>query len=63
MEPEGPQTVFDLHEAQSTKGTTKFDVFWEEAEKYINEDVGTAVDDRRHATVTHLAKAISIRDF
>ena len=63
MEPEDPQTVFDLREARSTKGTTKFDVFWEEAEKYINEDVGAAVNDRRHATVTHLAKAISIRDF
>ena len=63
MEPEDPQTVFDLREARSTKGTTKFEVFWEEAEKYINEDVGAAVDDRRHTTVTHLAKAISIRDF
>ena len=45
MEPEDPLTVFDLREALSTKGTTKFDVFWEEAEKYINEDVGAAVDD------------------
>ena len=60
MEPENPQTVFDLREARSTEGTTKFDVFWEKAEKYINEDVGAAVDDRRHATVTHLTKAISI---
>ena len=56
-EPEDPQTVFDLDEARSTKGTTKFD------EKCINEDVGAAVDDRRHTTVTHLAKAISIQDF
>ena len=37
--------------------------FRDEAAKYIEEDIGTAVDDRRHNTVTHLAKAISIRDF
>ena len=63
MEPEDPQTLFDLREARSTKGHTKFQAFWDEAAKYIDEDVGTAVDDRRHTTITHLAKAISIRDF
>ena len=29
----------------------------------VNEDLGVAVDDRRHGEVTHLAKAISVRDF
>jgi hypothetical protein len=38
-------------------------VFWEEAKKFLNEDIGTSVEDRRHTTVTHLAKAISIRGF
>ena len=28
----------------------------------MEESVGTAVDDRRHGEVTHLAKAISVRD-
>lgn len=37
-------------------------MFWDEAKKYINEDLGVAVDDRRHGEVTHLAKAISVRD-
>ncbi len=60
MQPEDPQTLFDLREARSTKGHTTFEKFWEEAAKYTEEDIGTAVDDR---TVTHLAKAISIRDF
>ncbi len=41
----------------------QYDVFWNEAEKFINEDVGMAVEDRRHGQVTHLARAISIRDF
>ena len=62
MEPEDLQTVFDLREARSTKGATKFGVFWEKAEKYISEDVGAAMYDRRYTTVTHLAKAISIRE-
>ena len=39
----------------------KFEVFRSEAQKYINEELGVAVDDRRHGEV-HLAKAISIRD-
>ena len=63
MEPESPTTVIDLREVKHTESRTKFDVFWAEAEKYLNEDIGTAVDDRRHAQITHLAKAISIRDF
>ena len=30
---------------------------------FLSEDIGTAVDERRHSQVTHLAKATSIRDF
>ena len=63
MEPDDPQTVFDLREAHKPTGETKYQVFWDEAAKFINEDIGTAVDDRRHASVTHLTKAISIHDF
>ena len=40
----------------------KFNVFWDEAQKFINEDQGVAVDDRCHGEVTHLAKVISVRD-
>ena len=28
----------------------------------MNEDVGAAVDDRRHGEITHLARVISVRD-
>ena len=62
MEPEDPNTVIDLREVKSKETQTKFNVFWDEAKKFINEDLGLAVDDRRHGEVTHLAKAISIRD-
>ena len=63
MEPDDPQTIFDLREVRCSEKKTKHEGFWAEAEKFINEDIGTAVDDRRHCQVTHLAKAVSIRDF
>ena len=62
MEPEDPNTVIDLREVKNNDSKTKFDIFWDEAKKYINEDLGAAADDRRHGEVRHLAKAISIRD-
>ena len=40
----------------------KFDQFWSCAKEYIEEEVGTAADDRRHSTVVHVAKAISVWD-
>ena len=40
-----------------------FDVFWSKAKEYLEEDIGTAVDDRRQSGVVHVAKAISVRDF
>lgn len=39
-----------------------YDFFWSECQKFLEESVGTAVDDRRHCLVTHLAQAISARD-
>ena len=47
---------------KSKETLTKFDVFWDEAQKFINEDLWVAVDDQRHGEITHLARAISIRD-
>ena len=58
---EDPDIVIDLrhhnHGAES-----KYDVFWAECEQFLNEDIGLAVDDRRHGEITHLARAISVRD-
>ena len=61
FELEEPSLVYDLREHFSGR-QSQFDVFWEKAKQYL-EDVGTAVDNRRHSTVVHVAKAISIRDF
>ncbi|XP_065883057.1 uncharacterized protein [Dysidea avara] len=62
MEPSDPSTVFDLRSLNSSSDRKKYDVFWECCSKYLNESIGTAVDDRRHSDVVHLAQAISIRD-
>ena len=39
-----------------------YNAFWDVPKKFLEEDVGTAVDDCRHTQVVHLAKAISFRD-
>ena len=31
-------------------------------DEILNEDVGVAVDDHRHDSIVHLAKAVSVRD-
>lgn len=60
MEPEDPGTITDLADAESSERKTKFDTFWTECSKYLAEDVGEAVDDCCHGTITHLATAASI---
>ena len=62
MEPEDPNNVIDLRSLNSSSGRAKYDVFWDQCSRFLNESVGTAVDDRRHDNVVHLAQAISIRD-
>lgn len=62
MEPEDPHTVVDLRNLECQEKKTQYDVFWDEAKKYIEEEIGTAVDDRRHGQVVHIAKAVSVRD-
>ena len=43
MEPECPSTVTDLVEVLSLEKKTRYDVFWSECSKFINEDIGIAV--------------------
>ncbi|CAB4028703.1 Hypothetical predicted protein [Paramuricea clavata] len=59
MEPEDPQTLIDLRSLNSSTERAKY-VFWDHCSQYLCEVVGTAVDDRRHSEVVHLAQAISI---
>ena len=60
MDHEDPQTVFDLRSLNSSTERAKYDVFWDHCSQHLNENVGTAVDDRRHSEVVYLAQAISV---
>ena len=62
IEMEDPHIVMDLRHLNSGM-KAQYDGFWDECSKFLEESVGTAVDDRRHTTITHIASAISIRDF
>ena len=60
---EDSEIIVDLRHHNHKQSVSKYEKFWVECEKFLHEDVGTAVDDRRHGEVTHLARAISLRDF
>ena len=58
---ENPTVLPDLR-ALNLGRAAKFNSSWEECARFLNEGVGAAVDDRRHGEITHLARAISVRD-
>ena len=63
FELEEPDLIYDLRAQNSGRPSDRFQIFWQKAKDFLEEDVGTAVDDRRHLQVVHLAKAISVHDF
>ena len=60
---EDANVLADLRALNKSEHKTRFDYFWSECEKFLSENIGTSVDDRRHGLLTHLARAISINDF
>ena len=62
FELEDPDLIYDFRELYAGRHT-QFDTFWAKAKEFLEEDIGTSVDDRRHSQVVHLAKAVSVRDF
>ena len=54
VEMKDPDVIMDLKSLHSGQGT-KYDVFWSKCEKFLQEDVGLAVEERRNSDVTHLA--------
>ena len=62
IELEDLDVIADLR-AHNGATSTCFEAFWDECNHFLNEEIGVAVDDRRHGQVTHLARAISIKDF
>ena len=61
LDMEDPDVVLGLR-ALHTGHKSQYDVFCGECQKFLEEEVGTPVDDRWHSLVTHLAHAISARD-
>ena len=61
LEMEDPDVLPDLRALNLGK-KNMFHTFWEECENFLNEDICTAVDDRRHSQIRHLARAISVRN-
>ena len=57
---EDPDIVLDLRKLNSRPAV--YDPFFEKAAAFIASQIETAVDDRRHGTVTHLAMAMSAED-
>ncbi len=62
IEMEDPDIVPDLRHL-NTGAKARYDAFWAECSKFLEQNMGTAVDDRRHTQVTHITTAISVRDF
>uniref|UniRef100_A0A1X7TME8 Uncharacterized protein n=1 Tax=Amphimedon queenslandica TaxID=400682 RepID=A0A1X7TME8_AMPQE len=62
VEMEDYDIIDDLRKHNGIR-STRYDVFWEHCNDFLNEDIGYVVDERRHGQITHLARAISIRDF
>jgi hypothetical protein len=59
-----PDITIDLREHKDRK-SSKFDIFWKVAAQFLAgkaADAVTAVDERRHDTIVHLATAISVND-
>ena len=59
-----PEIIIDLREHRRER-SSKYDTFWKIAAQFLAgkaADAVTAVDERRHDTIVHLATAISVND-
>ena len=58
---EDSSIIVDLrHQPQPKKDT--FSKFFQATERYLSEDIGVAVQERRHGQELYLAKAVSLKD-
>ena len=59
---EEPGINVDLRTQPKEKDSDAFECFFKETERYLQEEVGTPVQERRHTESLYLAKAISFND-
>ena len=55
-----PELNVDLRHNNGKPGSTKFDLFWAELEKYLEEK--SAVHEKRHDSVLFMPFAVSVQD-
>lgn len=63
FELEEPDLMYDLRAVNPGNQSNRYSVFWSKAKEFLEDVDGTAVDERRHSQVVHVAKAISVRNF
>ena len=56
FELEEPDLIYDLRDVNPGNQSNHYGVFWSKAKEFLEEDVGTAVDDRRHTQTFMLQK-------
>lgn len=61
LETQDPDIVYDLRHFNEGRPES-FTEFWDELDKYLNEQTAKAVDDRRHGAVCHSGIAMSVPD-
>lgn len=61
LETQDPDIVYDIRHFNEGRPES-FTDFWDELDKYLNEQTAKAVDDRRHGTVCHIGIAMSVPD-
>ena len=63
LDAQDPELVYDLRGNCNNGRPEKYQQFWDGAKAFLNEQSLNAADSRRHGAVTHMAAAISVRDF
>ena len=59
---EDPAIIVDLRHLPPQNKRDSFQEFFAETERYLSDDVGVAVQERRHGQELYLAKAVSLKD-
>ena len=59
---EDPSIVVDLRYFPPSKKQDSFREFFAETERYLSEEIGVAVQERRNGQQLYLAKAVSLKD-
>ena len=60
---EEPDLLYDLRDANPGNQSNCYGVLWSTAKEFLEDNVSTALDNRRRSQAVHVAKAIFVHDF